>query len=163
MPVVYKKTAKGQQVLNDRSIALPHRQRMAFILFDGRASVQEILAATQGIKVTMADIEDLFRLGLIEGFSTHSPNMGDAPAGAPASASRELSPQSIAAHEHQSRYQRAYPLAVQLTAGLGIRGFKLNLAVEAAMGYAQLLELLPKIQQARGPSACTDLEAALLR
>lgn len=151
VPLVYKKTAKGQQVLNDRSIALPHRQRMAFILFDGRASVQDILATTQGIKVTMSDIEDLFRLGLIEAIGAAEP----ASPGEPSS-------QAVSASEHQSRYQRAYPLAVQLTAGLGIRGFKLNLAVEAAMGYAQLLELLPKIQQARGLSACAELEAALL-
>ena len=98
-----------------------------------------------------------------EALTSPAHNLGAAPAGAtvPASGGEPI-PQIVSATEHQSRYQRAYSLAVQLTAGLGIRGFKLNLAVEAAMGYTQLLELLPKIQQSRGMAARAELEAALL-
>jgi len=33
------------------------------------------------------------------------------------------------------RYAEAYPIATQLTADLGLRGFRLNLAVEAALDY----------------------------
>ena len=53
------------------------------------------------------------------------------------------------------------PLATKVTAGLGLRGFRLNLAVEAASGYDDLLALLPKIQAAAGEKACIALERAL--
>jgi hypothetical protein len=48
-----------------------------------------------------------------------------------------------------------------LTASLGLRGFRLNLAVESASGYAELLALLPKIQDAVGSKACRELERVL--
>ena len=41
-------------------------------------------------------------------------------------------------------------MATQLTAGMGLRGFRLNLAIEGASGYDDLLALLPKIQAAVG-------------
>jgi len=53
------------------------------------------------------------------------------------------------------------PIATKLTAGLGLRGFRLNLAVEAAQGYEGLLALLPKIQDAVGVKPCVALERAL--
>jgi len=59
------------------------------------------------------------------------------------------------------RYAEAWPIATRLTASLGLRGFKLNLAVEAASGYDELLALLPKIQDVLGPKACQELEQAL--
>jgi len=62
----------------------------------------------------------------------------------------------------QERYAEAYPLATQLTASLGLRGFKLNLAIEGAAGYDDLLALLPKIREAVGPEATRRLEQALL-
>ena len=52
-------------------------------------------------------------------------------------------------------------MATQLTASLGLRGFRLNLAVEAASGYDDLLALLPKIQAAVGNEKCAGLERAL--
>lgn len=61
----------------------------------------------------------------------------------------------------QERYALAKPLATQLTAGMGLFGFRLNLAVEAAAGYDDLLALLPKIQDALGTKACRELENAL--
>ena len=41
----YVKTEKGQQVLKDRSVSLTPRQRSAFILCDGKHSVQQLLAS----------------------------------------------------------------------------------------------------------------------
>lgn len=55
----------------------------------------------------------------------------------------------------------AMPMTTQLTASLGLRGFRLNLAVEAASGYDDLLALLPKIQDAVGMKSCVALETAL--
>ena len=61
----------------------------------------------------------------------------------------------------QQRYVTALPLATKVTAGLGLRGFRLNLAVESASGYEDLLKLLPKIQNAAGRGKCLALEQAL--
>jgi hypothetical protein len=65
------------------------------------------------------------------------------------------------AHSAQDRYKEAKPLATKLTAGLGLRGFRLNLAVEAAGGFDELLALLPKIKDAVGSKACVELERVL--
>ena len=43
---------------------------------------------------------------------------------------------------------RPIPIATQLTAALGLRGFRLNLAVEGATSYEQLAaQLAPKIRE----------------
>ena len=61
----------------------------------------------------------------------------------------------------QERFAQAWPIATKLTAGLGLRGFRLNLAIEAASGYDGLLALFPKIQAAVGVEKCAALEKAL--
>lgn len=61
----------------------------------------------------------------------------------------------------QDHYSRAYPIATRLTAGLGLRGFRLNLAVEAAGDLDKLKELAPKIREAIGSQKFLELENAL--
>ena len=61
------------------------------------------------------------------------------------------------------RYQNAYPLAVQITSNLGLGGFRLNLAIEQAMGYEDLVALLPRIEKAAGQNACAKLHEILLQ
>ena len=63
--------------------------------------------------------------------------------------------------DEQERYLLAKPLATQLTASLGIMGFRLNLAVESASGTEDLRALLPKIQAAVGVRECQELERVL--
>lgn len=140
----YAKTEVGQQAFKERSPALSARQRSAFILFDGSKDLDQVLSATSGLGVTLADIEYMEQLGFIARPSAAS-DASELPL--------ERTP--------QQRYAAAYPLATQLTAGLGLRGFKLNLAIEAASGYEDLVALLPKIQDAVGERACRDLEKAL--
>ena len=132
-----------------------------FILFDGKKSAADILSAAAGMGVTSADVDAMLELG----FLARLPNDGPpaAPAPAVSDASNNIAPQARAAsgRTDQQRYQDAKPLATQLTAGLGLRGFRLNLAVEAAAGVPDLLALLPKIQEAVGTKACRELEQAL--
>ena len=52
-------------------------------------------------------------------------------------------------------------MATQLTASLGIFGFRLNLSVESASGYDDLLALFPKIQAAVGADKAAALERVL--
>jgi hypothetical protein len=69
--------------------------------------------------------------------------------------------QPAAGRSAQQRYQDAYAVATKLTAGLGLRGFRLNLAVEAAGTYEQLAALAPKIRAAVGDEKAAALEQAL--
>jgi hypothetical protein len=152
------KTEAGQQVMKDRSVPLTPRQRSAFILFDGKKSVDDVLKATAAMGVTSADIEHLLTLGLL----AHSP--GARPAAKPAEPAAPAVPVGAdlgAAATPQERYAAAYPLAIKLTSGLGLRGFRLNLAVEGATSYEQLLAVAPKIREAVGPERYLPLARAL--
>ena len=55
--MILAKTAIGQQVLKDRSVPLTARERSAFILFDGRRSIADVLHATTGLAVTAIDVD----------------------------------------------------------------------------------------------------------
>lgn len=145
--MIFAKTEVGQQVLKDRSVPLTPRQRSAFIMFDGKRSVQDVLAATQAMGVVPEDVQRLVELGLLEEIAL------PAAAAQPAPAPSGRTP--------QQRYQDAYPIATRLTANLGLRGFRLNLAVEAAASYEQLLALSPKIGAAVGPEQYAALDKAL--
>jgi hypothetical protein len=167
--VIYIKTELGHTALHDRSLHLTPRQRSAFIMFDGKRSLDDVLTATSGLGVTPDDVDHLVSLRLL------APDAAAAPgpvAGAPASAA----PAAAAAQPHamlsqtpeglptlsaQQHYSKAYPIAARLTAGLGLRGFRLNLAVEAAGDIDKLKELAPKIREAVGPEKFLELENAL--
>jgi hypothetical protein len=149
------KTEAGQQAFKQRSPDLSARQRSAFLLFDGQRSVTEVLKATEGLGVVLADVEDLLAKGYLEG-----PASPASPAPTPAQAVDA----SSNAGEHpitEQQFMNAYALATQLTAGLGLRGFRLNLAVEAASGYTDLVALLPKLTDALGAEAVRPLKKAL--
>ncbi|MBS0428213.1 MAG: hypothetical protein JSR41_13110 [Proteobacteria bacterium] len=165
--MILVKTEMGQQVMKDRSVRLTPRQRSAFILFDGKRSVADVLAA--GMGVAQEDVDQLVDLGLLgrlagtvadsaTGISASEP-------AAPANETASTSPAPAAAaadgRSAQQRYQDAYPVATRLTAGLGLRGFRLNLAVEAATTYEELAALAPKIKAAVGPEKAAPLEQAL--
>jgi hypothetical protein len=68
------KTALGQQVLKDRSVALTPRQRAALIVIDGKRSIAQVLEAAG---VQPEDVSRLLVLDLIAGV----PVAGPLPAG----------------------------------------------------------------------------------
>lgn len=154
--MTYIKSEVGQQAFKDRSPAFSARQRSMFILFDGHKSVSDVLKATTGLGVTQADVDHMVAQGflvLAAGATVAAETAADPVTGglAPAPSGRS----------EQERYQDAKPLATQLTAGLGLRGFRLNMSVESASGFRELLALLPKIQEAVGAKDCRELERAL--
>ena len=154
--MIIVKTDAGHKVMKDRSVAMTPRQRSAFILMDGRRTLREVLAATAPMGVTPDDIQQLVDLGLL---------MDAAPAKTAAeAAAHEAKAEGVKQHKERSsqqRYQDAYPIATRLTASLGLRGFRLNLAVEAAGNYEQLGQLAPKIREAVGQEKYAPLEDAL--
>lgn len=166
------KTDAGQQVFKDRSVRLTPRQRSAFILFDGRRSVGEVLGACEGI--AQDDIEQMIELGLLgpAGASLHPAAPAAAQSDVPLTvAVVEAAPRKIefepaldvvpGSRSSQQRYKDAYPVATQLTGSLGLRGFRLNLAVEGTSSYEELLALAPKIRASVGLEKAAVLDRAL--
>jgi len=162
--MILVKTDTGHRVLKDRSVRLTPRQRSAFILFDGRRSVNEVVES--GMGVVQEDIDQLVELGLLEQIGTAVP---EAPASSSAQADPSGSPSvsalpttpTASGRSSQQRYKDAYPIATQLTASLGLRGFRLNLAVEGTSTFEELHELFPRIQSAVGADKAAALERAL--
>jgi hypothetical protein len=162
--MILVKTQTGHQVLKDRSVPLSPRQRSAFILFDGKRSVDEVLA--NGMGIAREDIDQMVALGLLEpaegsaappvarDTSTEAVAKPVAPA-APAAGS------SGSGRSKQQRYKDAYPIATQLTGSLGLMGFRLNLQVEGTTSYEDLLALAPKIRAAVGSEKAAALDKAL--
>src|SRR3954451_22008581 len=64
------KTELGHRVMKDRSVALTPRQRAAFILFDGKRTLDTVMAATKPVGVGKEDVDKLFELGLVEDATT---------------------------------------------------------------------------------------------
>jgi len=169
------KTALGQVAFKERSAQLSPRQRTAFILIDGRKTVAQVLASTSGMGVSQSDIDQMLELGFVvpahnEDTVFSQPGdlgeLGDLTAPdaltdlgdlTEPDALTEVGPQL----SKQERYLQAKILATQLTAGMGLRGFRLNMAVESAAGFDELQALLPKLQAALGVAACKPFEAAL--
>jgi hypothetical protein len=171
--MILVKTEAGHQVLKDRSLRLTPRQRSAFILFDGKRSVNDVLESGMGI--AREDIDQMIELGLLgqvngsngaaNGIAMAMPTAPDLslriPTEAPVVAQAVARP-SPSERSSQQRYKDAYPIATQLTGSLGLRGFRLNLSVEGTSNYEELFELLPKIRAAVGPEKVAALERALL-
>jgi hypothetical protein len=154
--MILVKTDAGHRVMKDRSIPLTPRQRSALILFDGKRTLNEVLASTAATGVTREDVDHLAELGLLADPAPQVTAAEEAAAHAQAEA--------IEHHKHrtpQERYAEAYPIATKLTAALGLRGFRLNLAVEGATNYEELVTVAPKIREAVGPEKFKPLDDAL--
>ena len=148
MGALLVKTPQGQQAFKERHAQLAGKLRSVFLLFDGQRSVQDVLQATQGLGITQAEIDGLVQAGWLQTVEPAAP---------------ELAPAAMtpSARTPQERYRDAYPLAVALSGHLGLSGFRLNLQVEAATSYEELLAVASKIKEAVGPKSYAPLEQAL--
>lgn len=154
MPLV--KTPFGVSALKDRHGLLTPRQRSAFILFDGKRSTVQVLEATAAMGITTADVQAMMDQGLLAPAAAVEPT---APAAAASAAA--VAPALGSARSFSERYQAAYQVATELTASLGLRGFRLNLAVEGATSLDDLAALAPKIRDAVGDAKYARLQEAL--
>lgn len=153
--MILVKTPAGQLALKDRQGALSPRQRSAFILFDGKRTLDQVLTATAAMGISREDVQLMIDQGLLE-----SGPGALAPAAAAPADGAEVQVDGTGRTQRE-RYQAAYPIATELTASLGLKGFRLNLAVEGAAGYEDLAALAPKIREAVGDAKYTRLERAL--
>lgn len=145
------KTASGQQAFKERSPLLAGKLRSAFLMFDGQRTVFDVLQATQGLGVTLTDIEGLLQAQLLQEVQPQA----SAPAATPTTDAMD------SGRAPQERYRDAYPLAVALTGKLGLSGFRLNLSVESCSSYQELAALAPKIKDAVQAKDYAKLEQAL--
>ena len=165
----YKKTELGRTAFHNRSLTLTPRQRSVFIMFDGSRSVEEVIQITACLGATTEDVNFLVSNGLLASLAEptalmvksvvlHATPTVPMPMPMPGhmSAAEDLPTPTDQAH-----YSRAYPIATRLTAALGLRGFRLNLAVEVAGNLGKLQELAPKIKAAVGAEKFLELERAL--
>jgi small subunit ribosomal protein S6 len=108
--MIIVKTEAGQQVMKDRSIPLTPRQRSAFILCDGKRTMDDVLAAMAAMGVTQEDLLHMIGLGLLAqrpgtaAVPDGSTSMGGSAPPVPAPASERSGRPS------QQRYQDAYPI-----------------------------------------------------
>jgi hypothetical protein len=142
-------------------------------MFDGKRSLDDVLKATAGLGVTADDVEQMQALGLLEpvisapyaasaGPMSPTPSSASAPpVSAPLSAVPAGSQGDTPTLDAQAHFLKAWPIATRLTANLGLRGFRLNLAVESAGDLAKLKELAPRIKDAVGADKFRELEIAL--
>ena len=156
----YTKTEAGQIAFKQRSAQISARQRSMFILFDGNKTGEQVLAATTGMGATQADIDALVELGFLAVVAGSEKAAKAAPSASAASASTAPEP-SPSGRSEQERYLEGMKAATQITSSLGLRGFRLNLAVEGAANLKDLIELLPKIGAASSAEVCKPLRAAL--
>jgi hypothetical protein len=168
--MIYTKTEQGKAALQDRSSGLAPRQRSAFIMFDGKRSAADVLKATSGLGVNAADVEQMVASGWLMPVADQvpaAPSAASAAAAVPVAAEStdvlmaSSAPGVAPMLDSQADFLKAWPIATRLTAGLGLRGFRLNLAVESASNLAKLRELAPKIKEAVGAEKFRELELAL--
>lgn len=159
--MVFVKTQAGQEALKDRHGGLSSRQRSAFILFDGKRTLSEVLAATAAMGITQDDVQTMIAQGLLApaGGASLPPAADQGGAGVTPPVAESGS--SETARPSQQRYKDAYPVATAMTAAMGLRGFRLNLAVESASSFEDLAALAPKIKEAVGEEKYEPLRKAL--
>jgi hypothetical protein len=128
--MIYAKTPLGQQAFKERAPVLTSHLRIAYLMVDGVRHRSDVLAATAGMGVTIADLEQLERLGFI----------------AAVVSSTVLERRAVLSPEQQAvLFVEASHRVTALTAKLGLRGFRLNLAVESAKNLEDLQALLPAL------------------
>lgn len=166
--MVLVKTQAGQEALKDRHGSLSSRQRSAFILFDGKRTTQDVLAATAAMGITADDVQTMIAQGLLASLSGQPATVGTSGASLQAAGGASATdlgtvatPIEGSGRTPQERYQAAYPVATALTAGLGLRGFRLNLSVEGTGSFDDLAALAPKIREAVGDAKFDQLYKAL--
>ena len=160
--MVLVKTQAGQDAMKDRHGGLSSRQRSAFILFDGKRTLGEVLAATAAMGITQDDVQAMIEQGLLAPVGGGAlPAVAVAASAAAPSATPAEGGSGETARPSQQRYKDAYPVATAMTAALGLRGFRLNLAVEAASSFEDLAALAPKIKEAVGEAKYEPLRKAL--
>jgi hypothetical protein len=159
--VAVKKTALGSQVMKDRSVALSAQQRSALVLCDGKRNAEDVVRMTAGLGVMLKDIQVLVELGLVE-------MMDDLAASNASPAAQTANSEALAMQvvsmtaastpiENNIDFSAALNAAITLCAGLGFKGFGLNMALTGVDTLEKLQKLAPEIRRAAGDAKYKSL------
>jgi hypothetical protein len=155
--VTVSKTALGLQVMKDRSVSLSAQQRSALILCDGKRSADEIVRMTAAVGVTLADIQKLEALGLVD-IAANVTATAAIVASAPVAAAAEVAQPGSA---EGADLQAALNAAVTLCSNIGFKGFGLNMALTGVDSIEKLQKLAPEIRRAAGDVKYRPLHALI--
>jgi hypothetical protein len=155
--VAVSKTESGLQVMKDRSVSLSAQQRSALILCDGKRSAEEVVRMTAGVGVTLADIQALEALGLVETAATTTPP-ATALTGSPMAAAAEPAPPNST---EGVDFKAALNAAITLCSNIGFKGFGLNMALTGVDSIEKLQKLAPEIRRAAGDAKYKPLHALI--
>ena len=149
--MIYVKTAAGRQALKERAETMPRKYHFPCLMCDGVRDSADILAASVQHGFTSVDLYEMVQLGFVEPVSTKVPTrLADAPV--PSAAI-----QALPSQQQASVFFDASKLATALSANLGLRGFRLNMAVQTANNLTDLDALLPQLEKALGSAAVKPL------
>jgi hypothetical protein len=148
--MIYMKTELGRQALRERSDAMPRKFHFPFLMCDGVRDHTDILLAEARTGLTQADIEQMARLGFIQ--PAPPKTLAETP---PAQTLAQpttsaVAPQAPPSKQQANVFYDASQMATALSAKLGLMGFKLNLAVQAAGSLSDLDKLVPQLEKALG-------------
>ncbi len=142
-----KKTARGIQVMKDRSVSLTPHQRSALILIDGKRDTTEILRMTAAVGVALSDIEALIAMGLVETDVTSSEQpQTSTTMNTP---SNTVSPPASTSADGID-FQTALNAAITMCSDLGFKGFSLNMALTGVDSLEKLQKMAPELRKAAG-------------
>lgn len=136
MPIIYRKSAKGQREIETREHRLPPRLRSALILVDGKRSDAELNSMVMQPAETLAA---LLEQGFIEVAGTTAVREASRPAAAPAAAAAPGRPAASGAGEFESRRRAAVR---ELNDLLGPAAESLAIRIEKAKSLEELRPLL---------------------
>lgn len=147
--------------MKDRSVPLNAPQRSALIVCDGKRSAEEVVKMTGAVGVTMADIDALMSLGLIQNAEA-APTAAVAlpltsiPASLPVSAGvSSTSPQA------NVNFLMALNETILVCSNLGFKGFGLNMALADVDSLEKLQKLAPDIRRVAGDKKYAPLHQAI--
>ncbi len=152
--MIYVKTAAGRQALKERAETMPRKYHFPFLMCDGVRDSADILAASVQHGFTSVDLYQMVQLGFVEPMPTKVPTR-IAPAIDPVQVAS--APPGRPSPQQASVFFDASKLATALSANLGLRGFRLNLAVQTANNLTDLDALLPQLEKALGAETVKPL------
>jgi hypothetical protein len=159
--MIYEKTSEGMLAFQQKQSQLNPKLRSTLIMIDGKKSSVELLAVLTAIGATQEHLDELISLGLIKKIEEQAITIAGTSSKQASPSSTVGSMQSGIGLSDQQRYEKAYPIATRLTAGLGLRGFRLNLSVEGAGNINDLMLLAGKIKEAVGEAKFEELKPYL--
>ena len=147
--MIYVKTELGRLALKERAEAMPRKFHFPFMMCDGLREHSDILQAGLSTGFLQSDLDQMVALGFIQLAPSKAPKIEAArPVEAPSGVTQS---QAKLPSQHDANvFLEASSLATALSSQLGLRGFRLNMAVQSASNLSDLQALVPQLEKILG-------------